>query len=262
MTDMTDQTWAHNLLRDIILDDTTPGPIKRKIRAGLQPTEADYRGCRMFVHPSDNNTEFQIWKIGRTQEEKPLKAILKRLEGRKIYVFDVGANAGSFSIRIAKAAMAGSVVHAFEPNPIMRSRLTKNAELNALNDLQINPCAISNEAGVLQLHLPDVANFGQARLYEGYEGGKTVDVDVKPLSDFAPKDPDQKVDFLKVDVEGFEDRVIVPYLEQTDPAHHPEMIFFEHKHDGLWTYDLDSALDNANYKIVREYGRNSLFEKA
>jgi len=254
--------WAHDLLREIYLNEATPKPLRSSIRARLQPVEVDYRGCRMHVHPADNNTEFQIWKHGRTQEERPLKRILSRLEGRPVYAFDVGANAGSFATRIAAVAGEGAQIHAFEPNPIMRSRLEKNIDLNGFTSIAVHDCAVSNEEGDLTLHIPDIANFGQARLYEKFEGGRDVPVRVMPLSSFAPTDPGRAVDFLKVDIEGFEDRVIVPYLDTVAPSQHPHMIFFEHKHKALWIYDLDAALARHGYRMEREFGRNALFVKA
>ena len=120
--------WAHDLLREIYLDDATPKPLRSSIRARLQPVEVDYRGCRMHVHPADNNTEFQIWKHGRTQEERPLKRILSRLEGRPVFAFDVGANAGSFATRIAAIAGALYVPQVGIINP---------GEFSPLNSIEI-----------------------------------------------------------------------------------------------------------------------------
>lgn len=255
------EAWAHDLLRQIVRHEDVPGRLKSRIRAGLKPTEVDYVGLKMFVHPSDNNTEFQIWKLGRTHEEKPLKAILSRLQGRSIFAFDVGANAGSFATRLASAGASRSVIHAFEPNPVMRERLTKNQQLNGLSSINIHDCAIADQAGQMALHVPTNANYGLARLFEPHEGGKAVSVPVRCLSEFVPED-DRKVDFLKVDVEGFEDRVIVPYLDEVDPMYHPELIFFEHKHDGNWALDLPGALETHGYRSIREYGRNVLYERA
>ena len=253
--------WAHDLLRKVVQHEDVPGRLKASIRHSLQPTEVEYRGVRMFVHPSDNNTEFQIWKMGRTHEEKALKHILRRLEGRAIRAFDVGANAGSFSTRLALAGGEGAWIDAFEPNPAMRARLEKNCALNGFEQVQIHDCAISDEPGEIDLHLPDVANLGQARLHEAYEGGQSVRVPVRCLAEFAPEDG-SRVDFLKADVEGFEDRVIVPYLENVDPGQHPELIFFEHKHDGNWSLDLPGTLAKHGYELAGEYGRNALYIKA
>ena len=254
------EVWAHDLLRQIMRHKDVPGRLKSRIRAGLRPTEVDYRGVRMLVHPSDNNTEFQIWKLGRTHEEKPLRIILDRLSGRRIFAFDVGANAGSFATRLAVAGAPGSVIHAFEPNPVMRSRLVRNRDLNGMSGIEVHECAISDAPGTTALFLPE-GNFGLARLYEPHDGGRQIDVPVRCLAEFVPE-AGQQVDFLKADVEGFEDRVIVPYLETAEATHHPGLIFFEHKHDGNWTLDLPGALKQHGYRLIGEFGRNALYELA
>ena len=71
--------FPHDLLRRIHLEKETPRQVKRWIRAALPPVTVDYEGCAMHVHPNDNNTEFQIWRMGRTHEEHALRDILNLL---------------------------------------------------------------------------------------------------------------------------------------------------------------------------------------
>jgi FkbM family methyltransferase len=254
-------SFPHDLLRTIYKDEATTRGIKRQIRASLEPVEMDYKGCRMKVHPTDNNTEFQIWRMGRTHEEGALKDILKSLGPEPYVAFDVGANAGSFSVRLGAHAPKGSQIHAFEPNPEMRSRLLHNLSLNTPHEVQVHDCAISDEIGETEFYIPDINNLGQARLNEPFENGTKQTVQTRKLTEFLPKDGFTEVAFLKVDIEGFEDRAIEPLLTEAPQILHPKMIFFEHKHNVLWKTDITALLLSSGYKMAKEYGRNDLFLK-
>lgn len=260
-TETANDAWAHELLRMAYNDPDASRRVKRRIRAGLPPVEVDYKGCRMHVHPADNNTEFQIWRRGRSHEERALRDILARLEGAPFYALDVGANAGSFSVRLGAAAPKGSEVHAFEPNPKMRSRLLTNLSLNDLKLVEVHNCAISDAFGEAILHMP-AHNLGEARLGEGFASGSSLQVETRPITEFLPQDRDRAVDFMKVDVEGLEDRVIAPLLAAEFEHHHPKILFFEDKHQAHWAYDLNGLLAAAGYRVDKEYGRNALFVKS
>ncbi|WP_295317435.1 FkbM family methyltransferase [Roseobacter sp.] len=254
-------TFPHDLLRTIYKDPATSRRIRRRIRASLEPVEVDYKGCRMFVHPADNNTEFQIWRLGRTHEERALRDILQRLAGAPFFALDVGANAGSFSVRLAAIAPEGSVIHAFEPNPVMRARLEHNLSLNKASSVIVHDCAISDENDELELCIPAEQNLGQARLSHTFSNGSEIRVKVRSLTEFLPENPAMPVDFLKVDIEGFEDRAIGPVISDAPVQQRPRLIFFEHKHNVLWKTDITARIRDAGYMLCAEYGRNALFER-
>ncbi|MBT8408468.1 MAG: FkbM family methyltransferase [Alphaproteobacteria bacterium] len=251
--------FPHQLLRDIYNADGTTRRVKRRIRASLPPAEVDYRGVKMIVHPADNNTEFQIWRMGRSHEERALRTILTHLRDAPFLAFDVGANAGSFCLRLAAQAPKGSAVHAFEPNPEMQARLQTNIALNGFTSIDLHGCAISDEEGEIELFVPANGNLGQARIMEGFDNANRIEVPARRLSGFVPKTLNQRIDFLKVDIEGFEDRAILPLLTDLDPALWPRLIFFEHKHSPLWAADVPAEITARGYRLMREFGRNALY---
>jgi len=66
-------------------------------------------------------------------------------------VFDVGANAGIYSLA-ALAVAPAAVVHAFEPTPEIAARLRTSARLNKLARLHVHELAVSDETGFASLH--------------------------------------------------------------------------------------------------------------
>ncbi len=252
--------WPNDLLRDIFNDPKTPNHTRKRIRRELKPTETDYKGCRMRIHPADNNTEFQIWRMGRTQEERALRHILQGLpRDRPIVAYDVGANAGAHTLRLAAVAAPGSVIHAFEPNPVMRARLEENIRLNEFKSVEVHDCAISDEHAEMDLFVPANGNLGLARLNEPMRGAHKIQVEVRKLTEFLPPDPKTAIDFVKVDVEGQEDRVLAPLISEAPVAQRPKALFFEVQHDKHWAADLEGLLLRSGYELRGKFGRNTLY---
>ncbi len=234
--------------------------VRGLIRQSLGSCIVDFRGCKMKIFPRNNNTEFQIWRRGRPFEEPSLRYICNLYKGKTITAYDVGANAGIFSLRLAQVTNKTSKIIAFEPNPIMRERFECNIDLNKFNSISVQSCAISDESGVADLMFEEDGNLGngQLRINEQQVRSNVIQVDVRLLADFFPKK--DRVDFLKVDIEGLEDRAIFPLLEQVSEYSRPERIYFEDKHNDVWKYDLHGCLTDCGYELERDWKANKLFK--
>ena len=236
--------------------------ILNALRQSLPPTRIETLGCTFVVHPRDNFTEFRMWENGLPPEHEATQAIADRLRGTPAVIVDVGANAGAFGLPVLKAAGPGARALAFEPNPVMQARLRRNI---ALNDLEVAlfECALGDAPGRSRLYFPRNGNLGQGRIdvkYAHKAGTEGVEVEVRTLPDCLSAAGVDRVDFLKVDVEGLEDRVIGPLL-QSDAAPHPGLIYFEIAHDRVWQFPLFDLLIDRGYREVAQYGPNSLFER-
>jgi hypothetical protein len=59
-----------------------------------------------------------------------------------------------------------------------------------------------------------------------------------------------RIDSMKIDVEGHEDRALIPFLSSTDPTLWPRQIFMEVVHSGRWEHDCLSAIEGRGYKTA------------
>ncbi|TNF57537.1 MAG: FkbM family methyltransferase [Rhodobacteraceae bacterium] len=237
--------------------------VRQTIRQMLPPTRVTCLGCEFIVHARDNFTEFRMWETGTPPEAEATLALAGELAGSDAVIVDVGANAGAFSLPILKAAGQGARVIAFEPNPVMRARLAVNVALNGLGPaMRVFDCAVGAEAGRSVLHFPRNGNLGQGRIDVAYDKGGTegVEVAIRPLAECLAEAGVAHVDFLKVDVEGLEDRVIVPFLEEAS-APKPRLIYFEISHDGVWKLPLLEVLQAHGYARARDFDNNALFRR-
>ncbi|MEL6127208.1 MAG: FkbM family methyltransferase, partial [Pseudomonadota bacterium] len=155
---------------------------------------------------------------------------------------------------------AKAVCYAIEPNPIMLERLRRNVTRSGLSaKVHVEECAISDENGTAHLTFTVGANFGQARLGEDPDADG-LDVKTLTLTDFVTSRQVPRIDLLKVDVEGLEDRVIVPYLAEAPRDMLPRYIYFETERPDAWAVDLLGAIKERGYVLDQQFKLNALFK--
>lgn len=238
-----------------------PRRLRRELRANLPLTRMQYGDLDLMVAPSLNYTEFVLWRRGRPPEHRATQHLRGLFEGKDATIVDVGANAGIFSLPIAKGTGAGARFLLVEPNPEMVARLRANIALNGLNSVLVVESAIGEEDGRATLYFSPNRNPGEARLGVAFAddtGG--IDVPVVTLPGLAARHGMAEIDLLKVDVEGLEDRVILPAL--ADSGLTVRRIYFEDAHSEHWNADVVGALKEAGYKEEARFGENALYNLA
>jgi FkbM family methyltransferase len=139
-------------------------------------------------------------------------------------VLDVGANCGAFSVHIARLHPE-AVVHAFEPGSRARELLERNVA--AYPGVVVHPVALAADDGELPLHL-DATDIGQSSLHppDG-SSGPTELVTVRSAAGWVAEHGVERIDVLKVDVEGAEIEVLdglAPLLPQV------KVVYVEYDH--------------------------------
>ena len=70
-----------------------------------------------------------------------------------------------------------------------------------------------------------------------------------------------RVDTLKADIEGFEDKALLPYLEGADEALLPGRIVIEHLGRAYWKRDCFPVFERLGYRLVGSTRGNSMFAR-
>jgi|GEM_PF-4798310 len=116
-------------------------------------------------------------------------------------MLDVGGNIGSISIPLAEHVGPSGTVHIFEPSPKFFNIITKNIALNNFSDrVTAHQVALGAEAGTVYLN-ESVADDTTNHIAST---GTAVQQDT--LDSFTDALP--QIDFLKIDVEGYELEVL------------------------------------------------------
>jgi FkbM family methyltransferase len=141
-----------------------------------------------------------------TYQLNKLELALKHTPGRRV-ACDIGAHCGIWS-RIL--AMRFEKVEAFEPVPLHREFYRRN--MAHADNWTLHECALGQRPGEMTMTLyrehSMAAHIGPSRLggakYAGLTTAGEITVPVRTLDSFGFED----VDFLKIDVEGFELQVL------------------------------------------------------
>lgn len=122
-------------------------------------------------------------------------------------VFDAGASIGIFSILQARR---GARVYAFEPNPSVYRRLSRNVTANGLADaVHVYNLAIGSSPGLGVLHVPSGVTVGGTVTPTMDRNTITSStVQITSLDHVVPSLDVTHIDLLKVDTEGAEVEVL------------------------------------------------------
>ena len=121
---------------------------------------------------------------------------------------DVGAHIGAYTLRAAKRVGESGKVYAVEPDP-MNARLLKSAvKMNRFSNVVIVEAAASDVEGDVEFWMHPKGDMSSVGCIWG--GFRLVKVRTMKLSDVIN---DVKVRLVKVDVEGYEDRIITDLLD-------------------------------------------------
>jgi FkbM family methyltransferase len=155
----------------------------------------------MLVTPSEHIQQQLFWY---GYYEKPVTVLLQMLLKPDSIMLDIGANVGYFTVIAASLAKNGKV-YAFEPVTELFEKLKTNIhENNLFNAMAINAAAGESQRESL-IYISDESNKGMSSLkppenFSGYSQPVTI----VRIDDWIKQTDIDRVDFIKIDVEGYE----------------------------------------------------------
>lgn len=244
------------LARRGVLPPALRDPYRRMMRRLLAgrvfPVEIE--GLKFACRPFENRDDFEMVAKGRLPEPDERVWLASRLFPGAVYV-DVGANIGTHLVWLARHGPADTRMIAVEPSPATRARLAETLALNGVSGVTVIDRALGSTNGRAVLH-PPPGNAGAASLL-GEGGGFSVAV--MPLADLPDLAGVARIDVLKIDVEGFEDRVVVPFFRDAPERLWPSAVLIEIARAEDWEEDAVAALRNAGYRLDRAVPENLMF---
>ena len=147
---------------------------------------------------------FRAWKYRLFTEQQEIKFLLENLSPGQTAV-DIGSYKGAYTYWMSKRIGSTGKVFAFEPISENFELLRKNVSVNNYNNVFCEQKAVSNENKKVTMEISD--RIGDHRIIENKKSNNaTIQVDCLTLDKFF-KD-EQKIDFLKIDTEGFDLHVL------------------------------------------------------
>lgn len=123
-----------------------------------------------------------------------------RFVGPQSVVLDVGANLGNFARQMVQ--QFGCYCHALEPNPAVFARIPPHDRIRP------HQLAVAGRPGVLRLSLDDDPECSSLRPVPGKNYRGAIDVRAVTLEEFATGQGLDRIDVLKLDIEGAEVEVL------------------------------------------------------
>lgn len=182
-------------------------------------------------------------------------ALLQRILRPGMTFVDVGANWGYFTLAAAGLVERRGRVVSVEADPAACAALRVNCARNRLDWVTVVEMAASDQPGTLQFRPYDAgatesANYGLARTTTVVEGTQPLDVAGRRLDDALDEAGVDRVDLLKMDIEGGEGRALAG-LRRRLAGHRIGQILLEVHPEHL--RDQGSSAEEV-VRVLRAYG--------
>jgi len=192
------------------------------------------------------------------------KSLIKKSEP---VIFDVGANRGQ-SITRYKKLFRNPIIHSFEPN-IDEINNLKQEYINDKN-LFLNDVAVGEKKGKLEFNINAASGHSSfsnlipnttwikkrsktLKIDDKNYTTKKINTEIITLDDYANEKNLKNIDILKIDTQGFEDKVLLgaQNLLKNNQIKliELELIFSEIYENPLNIYDVEKTLIPNNYKL-------------
>jgi FkbM family methyltransferase len=216
---------------------------------------------RMRLHPRDNGCEKNLLftpQMYEPPEREELACEIARVGTRPFVFVDVGANVGLFSLYVAATAPAARIL-AIEPEPGNFARLVFNIAANPGVPITPLQLALGDAEGTAHIVL-NARDRGGTRLAAGSAQGRGVAVRCRPLLAVVTEAGVTGIDALKIDVEGAEDKVLVPFFRDAPPSLWPRLVVIEDS-SAEWSTDLFALLKAKGYAVSSRSKQNVMLRR-
>lgn len=210
--------------------------------------EVSYHGkkFKIIIDPKNGYLDEQVF-AKKLYEPHIVKEFVNNISPGDVCL-DVGANIGHHALIMAQAVGEKGIVHAFEPIPFIRNQMIESIKLNDINTINIISEALSDKNGEMSLYINN-DNVGSSSLVNKGNGA-TIPVTLKTLDSYNFN----HVDFIKIDVEGFEFNVLKGG-ERTIAQLHPKILFeyspvYYQKYSLSDSTEILTFLKKYNYKLI------------
>ncbi len=132
--------------------------------------------------------------------------ILKEFFEGKIILFDVGANVGQYALLANRTLQQKCRIYSFEPTVAAYKLLQKNSA--KINNISIFNYGLGNTRKKVFIYSDDPGSV-QSSIVEKSNNSSTEVVELTTINEFCKENKITKIDFLKIDVEGYEYEVLL-----------------------------------------------------
>ena len=177
--------------------------IGRIIHSFSKSDFVEIEGRKMFTQNNDG-LALSIFKIYEPNQTEIVKKYVRKGD----IVIDIGAHVGYYTLLMAQLVGKNGKVYSFEPDPVNFQLLKKSVEINGFENVVLIQKAVSNITDKVKLFLGD-DDSAINRIYDAKLGDAKESIDVESITiDEYFKENDELINFIKIDSEGSEVKII------------------------------------------------------
>lgn len=219
---------------------------------GEGPVDATYQGASFRFYHQDSGTERGA--LFNPDYNLPELDFLREYTPRGGTFIDIGANVGTYALALARHVGPDGTVIAIEPHPVANARLAFNKAASGFRNVVIVAAAAGDIEGTLTIET-DSDNLGASSVSES-QGG--IKVPAHRLLTILQNAGIQHIDSLKIDVEGYEDRVLIGFFRDAPQFLWPKAVAIEHLERNAWQQNCIEDMIVRGYAIAGKTRSNTL----
>lgn len=173
---------------------------------------------------------------------------------------DVGANVGTFALVMARQVGPTGKVVAIEPHPLTFARLSFNHAASKAAQVRLVQAAAGDSDGELMIESGG-GNLGATHVVTGTASTDAIKVPSLRLTRILEEAGVRQVDSLKIDVEGFEDRVLIGFFRDAPQLLWPRAVVIEHLSQDEWQQDCIADMVARGYSVARKTRSNTFLSR-
>ena len=218
------------------------------------PVDVPYQGASFrFYHQASATERGALFNPDYNLDE--LDFLREHTPSGGVFV-DVGANVGTYALVLARHVGAQGKVVAIEPHPVTFARLAFNKAASRSEQVRLVQAAAGPSDGELLIET-DGGNLGASHVVTGTATAQAIKVPSLRLTRILEEAGVSKVDGLKIDVEGFEDRVLMGFFRQAPASLWPRAVVIEHLSQKEWREDCIADMVARGFAVTRRTRSNT-----
>lgn len=167
---------------------------------------APYFGMKLSIPLREVYVPYSVGgNISRSlQFDEDSLAIFTKYINSGMTVIDIGANIGATSLLFSQYVGASGSVYAFEPHPVTFQHLLRSLNLSNLDNVYATQTGLGSNKSTASLKYNPLSTGWSSINGIGVDYQQTAEITIDRLDDFVSEQGLNRVDFIKVDVEGYE----------------------------------------------------------
>lgn len=218
----------------------------RKLVKGAmaRPVDIDVFGRKMRLNGARNIAERRLLIQPQHFDPAERAALAAYLKPGDTAI-DIGANVGAYTLVMAGLVGPTGRVIAVEPQPSVLGRLKENLAFNPELTVTVAATALGAAEGEVAFET-NARNEGEGRMAKT-PGAKGFTVPLTTLENLLTREGVTRLAAMKIDVEGAEPQVLLPFFDAAPRSLWPAMIVLE-RGDARWDVDLIARLRALGYR--------------